>query len=265
MMGTKMTETHFDRLIPDSQALFRAEPALAALFGYDPETVVDLAELLALVLAACLPDGRARQAMRDLATGVFRVDIAARDAALADLAATAARDVDPGGMAGALHFAHGYHALLSYRLSNALLRQGRDALALAVKGQFCRALSVDIMPQAQIGRGVWLDHGLGVVIGQTAVIEDDVSLWHGVTLGSTLADRGDRRHPWLRRGVTVGAGAIILGGIEIGEDAVIAAGAVVTRTVTAGALIAGPRAEERPRRPGGFTGFLPRNSSERRG
>ncbi|RMC37971.1 serine O-acetyltransferase [Paracoccus alkanivorans] len=250
------TETS-TRLIHDTAELFAAEPALSPLFGYDPSSVSDIPRLFASVLSACLPEGTARQSVRKLAEEAFRDDTQAVDAALTDLAATTARDIDPRGMAGALHFAHGYHVLLAYRLTNALWRRGRHSLSLAVKGQFTRALGADIMPQARIGRGVWLDHGLGVVIGQTAVIEDDVSLWHGVTLGSTLADRGEQRHPWLRRGATIGAGAVILGGIEIGAGAVVAAGAVVTRPVPPGGLVSGPRAEPRERRPGGFQGFAP--------
>lgn len=242
-------------LLSDVRTLFATTPELARLWGYEPDRLTDEAALLSVVLAACLPDPNTRDEVRLLAADVFRDDAATRQAALDDLDVTTARDLVPGGRAHVLHFAHGFHALLSYRLSHALWTQGRAPLALTLKGLFGRALSVDIHPQAQIGPGVWLDHGLGIVIGQTAVIEDGVSLWHGVTLGSTFVDQGERRHPWLRRGVTVGAGAIILGGIEVGENAVVAAGALVTRSVPSGGLVAGPRAEEQMRQPGRFQGF----------
>ena len=242
-------------LVRQARAMFSEEQELATIFGYDPEDVETDAQLLASVLAACLPEGAARDRVLSIAAQVFDGDDDARAAALDDLTATAGRDTDPGGRAATLHFAGGYHLLLSYRLTYALWHAGRRPLALALKGHFTRALGAEIWPQAQIGRGVWIDHGLGVVIGQTVVIEEDVSLWHGVTLGSTLADRSVTRHPTIRRGVTIGANATILGGIEVGAGAVIGAGAVVTRSVPPGALVTGPRAEERTRRPGTFAGF----------
>lgn len=242
-------------LLQDVRRMFAGEPDLAVFFGYDPAQIACDEELLAAVLAACLAEGRARDRLRALAGEVFAQDPQALEMALEDLLASATRDRDPGGMATTLHFSNGFHLLLSYRVTRALWLAGREALALTLKGQFTRALGGEIWPQAQIGRGVWLDHGLGVVIGQTAVIEDDVCLWHGVTLGSTLAALGPNRHPIVRRGVTIGAGATLLGGIEIGAGAVIAAGALVLRPVAAGAIIAGPRAEERPRREGSFAGF----------
>ena len=242
-------------LVRQARALFSKDADMAMFFGYDPDDIATDADLLAGALAACTLEGSARDRLRAIAAQILHDDQDACGAALDDLTAAAGRDADPGGRAATLHFANGYHLLLSYRLTHALWNTGRCALALALKGQFTRALGSEIWPQAQIGRGVWIDHGLGVVIGQTAVIEDDVSLWHGVTLGSTLADTGDSRHPVIRRGVTIGANATILGGIEIGAGAIIGAGAVVTRPVPPGALVTGPRAEERTRRPGMFNGF----------
>ena len=93
-------------------------------------------------------------------------------------------------------------------------------------------------PAARIGRSIFLDHGTGLVVGETAVIEDDVSMLHGVTLGGTGKQDGDR-HPKIRRGVLIGAGAKILGNIEVGECARIAAGSVVLKPVPAGCTAAG--------------------------
>ncbi|MFV0384956.1 serine O-acetyltransferase [Paracoccus sp. (in: a-proteobacteria)] len=244
-----------DSLLPAARELFSAEPALATLFGFDPAQIVDLSCLFAAVLGACLPQGPARDQVRAIAADVFARNPEALEIALDDLLATTARDQAPGGAAQVLHFAHGYHALLSYRLTRALWLAGREAMALAIKGQFSRALAVEIWPQARIGRGVWLDHGLGVVIGQTAVIEEDVSLWHGVTLGSNFVDMGEGRHPVLRRGAVIGAGALILGPVEIGAGAIVAAGAIVTHDVPAGHLVTGPRAGDRGN--GRFGGFVP--------
>ncbi|MCA0938730.1 serine acetyltransferase [Salipiger pacificus] len=242
-------------LLPSAREMFAAEPGLVALYGYDPQELSGSADLLAAALAACLPEGTARAWLRGLAQEVFSHDAETLELALDDLLATAARDAQPGGAAAVLHFANGYHALLSYRLSRALWCAGRESLALAVKGQFTRALSVEIWPQAQIGRGVWFDHGLGLVIGQTAVIEDDVSLWHGVTLGSNFVETGEGRHPRLRKGAVVGAGAILLGPIEVGAGATVAAGAIVTRDVPPGHVVTGPRGIDRGA--GRFAGFAP--------
>lgn len=242
-------------LLEDIARLFHAEPALGALSGFRPEELADLPDLLGAVLAGLLPDPGARPVLRDLARAAFRADAGALSAALEDLEVTAARDIDTGGPAQVLLFAPGYQGLLSYRLSRALLMAGQGAASTAVKAQLGRALCVDIAPQAQIGRRVWLDHGLGVVIGRTAVIGDDVSLWHGVTLGSNLTDRGAQRHPRIGEGAVLGAQSTILGGIEIGAGAVVAAGAVVTRPVPPGVTVYGPKATVRSRQEGSFGGF----------
>ena len=242
-------------LLEDIARLFHAEPALSALLGFEPVEVHNDAELLAAVLAGLVPDAHARHRVRDLASEGFAEDREAVSVALEDLAATAARDLstDP---ARVLLFAAGYQGLLSYRASRALFLSGRDTAAAAVKAILGRQLSVDIAPEADIGRRVWLDHGLGVVIGRTAIIEDDVSIWHGVTLGSNFVSMGDRRHPLICKGAVLGGHSIILGGIDIGENAVVAAGAIVTRSVPAGKTVYGPKAAIRDRQPSSFSGFL---------
>lgn len=219
-------------------ALTRREAPLAGLIGYDPGEIADDAALMAEVLARSLPEGAERGFVREIAAHHFTV---LADILREDVAITARRDGDPGGEITTLLFSNGLHALLGYRLARAVLDDGLTASAFALKGHFLRAFGADIMPQARIGRRVWLDHGIGFVVGQTAVIEDDVSIWHGVTLGSDLVDRGASRHPRLRRGAIIGAHAQLIGPIEIGEGAVVAAGAVVTEDVPAGALVVGSR------------------------
>ncbi|NDV99994.1 serine O-acetyltransferase [Salipiger sp. PrR002] len=242
-------------LLPETRDLLAAEPGLSVLLGIEAGEVTDLPELMAAALAACLPEGMARAWLRGLAVELFRHDADLLETALDDLLVTTARDAQPGGAPRVLLFANGYHALLSYRVSRALWLAGREELALAVKGQFTRALSVEIWPQADIGHGVWFDHGIGLVIGQTAVIEEDVSLWHGVTLGSNFVDMGEGRHPKLRRGAVVGAGALILGPVEVGAGATVAAGAIVTKDVPPGHVVTGPRGTDRGA--GRFAGFVP--------
>ena len=132
----------------------------------------------------------------------------------------------------------GYGGLQSYRIANWLWRQEREVLAYHLQSRVSELFAVDIHPNAKIGAGVFIDHAHGIVIGETAVVEDDVSMLHSVTLGGTGKVGGDR-HPKIRRGVMIGAGAKVLGNIEIGEDARIAAGSVVLDDVAARCTVAG--------------------------
>jgi serine O-acetyltransferase len=132
----------------------------------------------------------------------------------------------------------GYAGLQAYRVSNWLWRQEREVLAFHLQSRISELLGVDIHPAATIGSGVFIDHAHGIVIGETAVVEDDVSMLHSVTLGGTGKERGDR-HPKIRRGVLIGAGAKVLGAIEVGVEARIAAGSVVLSPVPARCTVAG--------------------------
>lgn len=241
-------------LLSDTLDRLAEEPGLSVLLGIEAGALTDLPDLMAAALTACLPEGRARDWLRGATAQLFRREAEVLDTALDDLLLTTARDDQPGGAPRVLLFANGYQALLSYRVSRALWLDGREDLALAVKSQFTRALSVEIWPQATIGRGVWFDHGLGLVIGQTSVIEEGVSLWHGVTLGSNFVDMGEGRHPRLRRDAVVGAGAKILGPVEVGAGATVAAGAIVTKDVPPGHVVTGPRGTDRGA--GRFAGFV---------
>ncbi len=151
-------------------------------------------------------------------------------AARADLLAIRDRDpACPDLLTPFLYF-KGFHAVQAYRVSNALWQQGRQHLARYVQSRASERFGVDIHPAAKLGRGILLDHGTGLVIGETAVVEDDVSLLQGVTLGGTGKECGDR-HPKIRRGVLIGAGAKILGNIEVGEGAKVGAGSIVLARV----------------------------------
>ena len=149
-------------------------------------------------------------------------------------------------------FFKGFHAIQAYRISHWLWNHDRHTLAQFFQSQISIGLGVDIHPAAQIGKGVMLDHATGIVVGETAVIEDHVSILHSVTLGGTGKESGDR-HPKIRRGVLLGAGAKIIGNIEVGEGAKVGAGSVVLDNVpnhvtVAGvpAVIVGTPSEENP-------------------
>jgi len=132
----------------------------------------------------------------------------------------------------------GFQALQAWRVAHWLWEQDRDTLAFHFQSRISELFQLDIHPAARIGSGVFLDHGTGIVIGETAVIGDEVSMLHAVTLGGTGAERGDR-HPKIGRGVLLGAGAKVLGNITVGDYAKVASGSVVLKPVPAGCTVAG--------------------------
>ncbi|VFP81723.1 serine O-acetyltransferase [Candidatus Erwinia haradaeae] len=132
----------------------------------------------------------------------------------------------------------GFHALQIYRVTHWLWRKNRKSLAIYLQNASSVTFSVDIHPAAKIGRGIMLDHATGTVIGETAVIEDNVSILQSVTLGGTGKTSGNR-HPKIREGVMIGAGAKILGNIEVGSGAKIGAGSVVLQPVPPHTTVAG--------------------------
>ena len=135
-------------------------------------------------------------------------------------------------------FFKGFLALQTHRIAHWLWNEGRETLAFHMQSRMSELFQVDIHPATRIGRGVFIDHGTGIVIGETAVIGDDVSMLQGVTLGGTGAERGDR-HPKIGKGVLLGAGAKVLGNIEIGDYAKVASGSVVLKPVPPGCTAAG--------------------------
>jgi len=132
----------------------------------------------------------------------------------------------------------GVHALIIHRLANGLWRHGFKWLGRLTAHLGRMLTGIEIHPGATIGRRFFIDHGMGVVIGETAEIGDDVTLYHGVTLGGTTWNKG-KRHPTLKRGVVIGAGAKVLGPITIGENARVGSNAVVVKDVPDGATVVG--------------------------
>lgn len=132
----------------------------------------------------------------------------------------------------------GVHALWAHRVAHRWWQRGALLAARLLAAWARRRTGIEIHPGAQVGRRVFIDHGMGVVVGETAVIGDDVTLFHGVTLGGTRTQAG-RRHPQVGNRVTIGAGATVLGPIAIGDDARIGAGAVVLSDVAGGTTAVG--------------------------
>jgi serine O-acetyltransferase len=194
-----------------------------------------LAALLARKLAdAVLPFERLDEIAQSAMAG--RGGVAA--AAAADLAAIRARDPAAESVATPFLYYKGFHALQWHRIGHRLWQDGRRDLAHFLQSRVSEAFAVDIHPAVPIGVGVFIDHGTGLVVGETAVIGDNVSILHEVTLGGTGKERGDR-HPKVRDGVLLCAGAKVLGNVEIGREAKIGAGSVVLRDVPPRATVAG--------------------------
>lgn len=156
----------------------------------------------------------------------------------ADIVATFDRDPATDRFIQPVLYFKGFHAIQTHRLAHWLWGKGRRDFAYYLQGRASLMFQVDIHPQVPIGRGIFLDHATGLVVGQTAAIEDDVSILQDVTLGGTGKEEGDR-HPKIRRGVLIGAGAKILGNIEVGHCAKVAAGSVVLSSVPNNKTVAG--------------------------
>lgn len=227
------------RIRDEAEEIVRREPELATFIyatvlhhqKLEQAVVHRLAERLD---HAALSGDLIRQAYSE----ALRDDPDLGNAFRADLVAVYDRDPATSRFIDPLLYFKGFHAIQAHRLAHWLLGQGRKDFAFYVQSRSSEVFQTDINPAARIGRGIFLDHATGLVVGETAVIEDDVSILHGVTLGGTGKENEDR-HPKVRRGVMIGAGAKILGNIEVGHCARIAAGSVVVKPVPNNVTVAG--------------------------
>lgn len=176
--------------------------------------------------------------IREVVHQALRADPNIGQAMRADIAAVQHRDSACNSLSIPFLYYKGFHALQAFRIANWLWRNERTALALFFQNRISVVFSVDIHPAARIGQGIMLDHATGIVIGETAVVEDNVSIMQAVTLGGTGKVSGDR-HPKVRAGVLISAGAKIIGNIEIGEGAKVGAGSVVLKDVAPHTTVAG--------------------------
>jgi len=181
-------------------------------------------------------------AIREIIEEAYRKEPSIIRAAEIDIKAIRERDPACNSYSTPLLFYKGFHALQSYRVAHWLWTQERHSLAFYFQNQMSAIFGVDIHPAASIGCGIMFDHATGIVIGETAIVEDDVTMLHGVTLGGTGKAQGDR-HPKIRHGVLIGASASIIGNIDIGEGAKVGAGSVVMKDVPAHVTVAGVPAE----------------------
>jgi serine O-acetyltransferase len=227
------------RIRREAEEIVRTEPELATFIystilhhdGLEDAIVYRLADRLD---HPALSGELIRQAYADALRDVPAIAEAFR----ADLMATVDRDPATHRMIEPVLYYKGFQAVATHRLMHWLWSKGRRDFALYLQSRMSAAFQCDIHPAAKIGRGIFLDHATGVVVGETAEIGDDVSMLHGVTLGGTGKEWEDR-HPKIRYGVMIGAGAKILGNIEVGHCSRIAAGSVVIKPVPNNVTVAG--------------------------
>ncbi|GLO59674.1 serine O-acetyltransferase [Vibrio sp. MACH09] len=226
-------------IIEEAREQSEQEPMLASFYHATIINHDSLAASLSYILANKLKTASMpAMAVREVVEAAFDADSDITESAACDICATVSRDPAVSLYSTPLLYLKGFHALQGYRVANSLWKQGRYALATYLQNQISVACQVDAHPAARIGRGIMLDHATGIVIGETAVVEDDVSILQNVTLGGTGKEGGDR-HPKIREGVMIGAGSKILGNIEVGVGAKIGSGSVVLQAVPEHTTVAG--------------------------
>jgi len=237
------TTTIWNALREQAQSAIEAEPVLAAVLRHTILDQPDLESAVAERVASKLEGhGLSPGELRHILTTAYHDDAKISDDLACDLEAIADRDPAADDFLEPLMFYKGFHAISAYRASNRLWKQNRKTLARLLQSMISEALAVDIHPAATIGCGILLDHATSFVAGETAIIEDHVSILHEVTLGGTGKEHG-ARHPVVKSNVLIGAGAKILGRVTIGEGAKIGAGSVVLRDVPPHTTVVGVPAQ----------------------
>lgn len=229
----------WQRICEESRAHAQDEPILAS---YIHATILNhdrIERSLSFLLANQLDSPAASSLLlREVMLEAFEAEPRILDAVRADLLAILDRDSATHELYIPFLYYKGFHALQAQRVSHWLWKEGRRALALFFQNRVSTKFSVDIHPAAHIGHGVMLDHATGLVIGETAVVGNNVSILQSVTLGGTGKEDGDR-HPKIGDGVLISAGAKILGNISVGEGAKVGAGSVVLDPVPPHTTVAG--------------------------
>ena len=238
-MAKDTTKEIFSNLVKEALALSNSEPLLKSILD---ELIVfrqSFAEVLAVSLSRKLASSfLSRSQLELLFTVAYRDNPTIVEDSAADLLATMERDPACRSSLEPLLFFKGFQALQAYRIAHVFWKSNRIFLAEMLQSLISQKFSVDIHPAAKIGHGILLDHATNLVVGETARIGNNVSILHGVTLGGTGNEVGDR-HPKISDGVMIGAHAQLLGNIKIGKGAKIGAGAVVLEDVPPHVTLAG--------------------------
>ena len=227
------------RICEEARAALRNEPLLGGLVHSSLLHHPTMERALAYRFSLKLASGEiGEQILREIADEAYSSDPGLGQAARADIVAVHDRDPACHRFLQPVLFFKGYQAVQAYRVGHWLWTQGRQDLAYLIQMRVSEVFGVDIHPAARMGRGIMIDHAHSIVIGETAVVGDNVSMLHSVTLGGTGKEDGDR-HPKIGNGVMIGAGAKVLGNIRVGENSRIAAGSVVLHDVPCCKTVAG--------------------------
>jgi serine O-acetyltransferase len=229
----------WDRIRSEADDAVRAEPLLGGLVHTGVLHHRRLEDALACRISLKLASGEmSEQILREIADSAYAADPWLAEAARADLVAVFERDPACHRLIQPLLYFKGFQAIQAYRVGHWLWGQGRHDLASFFQMRVSEMFGVDIHPNARIGKGIMIDHAHSIVIGETAVVGDNVSMLHSVTLGGT-GKEDDDRHPKIGDGVLIGAGAKVLGNIRVGHCSRIAAGSVVLQEIPPCKTVAG--------------------------
>lgn len=229
----------WDRIKDDARAAIVAEPLIGAMVHTTVLHHASLETALAYRIAMKLSsDEMPAQILREISDEAYEDEPLLGEAARADLVAVYERDPACHTLLQPLLYFKGYQAIQAYRIGNWLWRHNRKDLAYYFQARVSEVFGIDIHPNARIGKGLMIDHAHSIVIGETAVVGDNVSMLHSVTLGGT-GKEDDDRHPKIGDGVLIGAGAKVLGNIRVGNCSRIAAGSVVLQEVPPRSTVAG--------------------------
>jgi serine O-acetyltransferase len=229
----------WSRICEEARAALAAEPLLGGLMHSSLLHHPTMERALGYRFSLKLASGEiGEQILREIADEAYAADPGLGQAARADLMAVYDRDPACHRYLQPLLYFKGYQAIQAYRVGHWLWTEGRTDLAYLIQMRVSEVFGVDIHPAARLGRGIMIDHAHSIVIGETAVVGDNVSMLHSVTLGGTGKEDGDR-HPKIGDGVLIGAGAKVLGNIRVGDNSRIAAGSVVLHDVPCCKTVAG--------------------------
>ncbi len=227
------------RIRDEAQEAVLQEPLMGGIFHSSVLHHATLEQALAFRLSQKLASAElSEQILREIMDTAHAADSTLGEAARADIVATFERDPACNRFMKPMLYFKGFQAVQAYRIAHWLCTEGRSDFASLIQMRVSEVFGVDIHPGARIGKGIMIDHAHSIVIGETAVVGDNVSMLHSVTLGGTGKEDGDR-HPKIGCGVLIGAGAKVLGNIQVGDCARIAAGSVVLEDVPARKTVAG--------------------------
>ncbi len=234
-----MLDELWQQLKSEAEAVTKEEPLLASYVYACVLNHESLQSALSFILANKLSDDVMPVAtVRELFDDAFSASPKNIEHAACDIKAVFERDAAICSYLPVILYLKGFQSIQVHRLAHFLWQNNRKELALFIQSRNSEVFSVDIHPACVMGHGIMFDHATGIVIGETSVIEDNVSILQQVTLGGTGNEQGDR-HPKIRSGVLISAGAKVLGNIEIGEGAKIGAGSVVLSDVAAHTTVVG--------------------------